>query len=50
VAGGVNFFSNKSVNLQLEVAYDAATVTYVFGGVQEEIEPGGLLVSIRAAF
>jgi hypothetical protein len=50
VAGGVNFFSNKAVNLQLEVAYDAATVTYVFGKVQDEIEPGGLLVSVRAAF
>ena len=58
VAGGVNFFSNKAVQLQLEVAYDAAEVTYktpdewssfgVFS--EEEIEPGGLMVSIRAAF
>ncbi|VGO14565.1 hypothetical protein PDESU_03128 [Pontiella desulfatans] len=56
LAGGVNFFSNKGVQLQLEVAYDGSTVTYrppEDSGIYypwEEIEPGGLLVSIRAAF
>jgi hypothetical protein len=55
VAGGINFFSNKAVQLQLEVAYDASEVTYkapdIYGpGFEEDIEPGGLLVSIRAAF
>lgn len=59
VAGGINFFSNKAVNLQLEVAYDASTVTYKTPDYytdlgapdyEKEIEPGGLMVSIRAAF
>ena len=58
VAGGVNFFSNKAVQLQLEVAYDASEVTYktpdewsAYGIYsEEEIEPGGFMVSIRAAF
>ncbi len=55
VAGGINFFSNKAVNLQLEVAYDGSKVTYTApdfygGGFEKEIEPGGLLISIRAAF
>ncbi len=51
VAGGINFFSNRAVQLQLEVAYDDATVKFEdFFGDTEEIKPGGLLVSIRAAF
>ena len=59
VAGGINFFSNKAVQLQLEVAYDASTVTYKTPdyytdlgapNYEKEIEPGGLMVSIRAAF
>ena len=55
VAGGVNFFSNKAVQLQLEVAYDASKVTYQApdfygGGYEKEIEPGGLMISVRAAF
>ncbi len=58
VAAGVNFFSNKAVQLQLEVAYDASQVTYKVPDDwppaptkgTEEIEPGGFMVSIRAAF
>lgn len=55
LAGGVNFFSNKGVQLQLEVAYDASTVTYKApdfygGGKFQEEEPGGFMVSVRAAF
>ncbi|MCP4215477.1 MAG: outer membrane beta-barrel protein [bacterium] len=52
VAGGLNFFSDKAVQLQFEVAFDAAEVTYEdeFTGRTEDIKPGGLLVSIRAAF
>ena len=59
VAGGVNFFSNKAVQLQLEVAYDGSKVTYktpdyytALGApnYEKEIEPGGLMISIRAAF
>jgi hypothetical protein len=55
VAGGINFFSNKAVQLQVEVAYDAAEVTYKApdfygGGDEEDLEPGGLLISVRAAF
>lgn len=55
-AGGVDFFANKAVNLQLEVAYDAAQVTYKtpeewpLGVSSEEIEPGALMISIRAVF
>ena len=52
VAGGLNFFSNKACQLQLEVAYDAAEVTYKdeFSGRTEAIEPGGLMASIRVAW
>lgn len=55
VAGGINFFSNKAVQLQVEVAYDAAEVTFKApdfygGGDEEDLEPGGLLISVRAAF
>lgn len=55
VAGGINFFSNKAVQLQVEVAYDASEVTYkspdFYGpGDEEDIEPGAFMVSVRAAF
>lgn len=55
VAGGINFFSNKAVQLQVEVAYDASEVTYKApdfygGGDEKDLEPGGFMVSVRAAF
>lgn len=52
VAGGVNFLNTSAIGVQLEVAYDASEVTLEneFTGQTEDVEPGGVLVSIRATF
>lgn len=54
IAGGLNFFSNKAMQLQLEVAYDTSEVSLVDDvagtGRSEDVEPGAFMASIRAAF
>jgi hypothetical protein len=51
VAAGVELFRKGPVGVGVEVAYDGTTVTVMdddFGGDEEEITPGGVVVSVRA--
>lgn len=51
VAGGINFFNTSAVKLQLEIAYDASKISIRnVDGVEKDIETGGFMFSIRAAF
>ena len=51
VAAGINFFSDREVQMQLEIAYDGSTVDFVgLSGATDEIETGGILASLRIAF
>lgn len=56
IAGGVDFFQNRKVSLNVEVAYDDSSVTFsgftgaLGAAAEEKIKTGGLLVSVRAIF
>jgi hypothetical protein len=50
VAGGVEFMRDRPVALQLEAAYDSATVETASRSGPEDTELHGLTISIRAVF